>query len=338
MSKSSCCLVTGCAGFVGSHLVERLLEMGHFVVGVDNFSTGKPENMDTFLEHQRFQFHMVDINTKMLLRRLKRTHPELNRIFHLAAIVSVPYSVEHPGETMETNFVASVTLFEEAVEMGFTSFVFAGSAAEYGSLQQLPLQEEAVSIKEEQTGLANLQESPYGQAKFLVSRYIESVGFGSSLRFFNIYGPRQDPSSPYSGVISRFVDLALRNEPLTIQGDGGQSRDFIHVSDVVHTYLLAAGLAPTAAGVMAPLKGIFNVGIQSSTTILKLAETIASISGCTAGLVFLDPRPGDIRHSLANIQKLQRATGFTPSVPLEDGLRQLIDWVISRQQLEETEP
>jgi len=332
MTESTCCLVTGCAGFVGSHLAWRLLELGHVVVGVDDFSAGRPENMAGFLQHERFHFHKVSVTTPLLLRRLRRSHPALRRIFHLAAIVSVPYSMEKPSETAETNFVASVMLFEEAMELGFDSYVFAGSAAEYGSLQQLPLAEEAVSLKEEQSGLVNLQESPYGQSKFLVSRYLEGVGFGCSLRFFNIYGPRQDPGSPYSGVITRFVDQALSGEALTVHGDGQQSRDFIHVSDVVQSYLLASGLAPTAHGRHEPLRGVFNVGRQKGTTILRLAELINDIAGSEAGVVHKPTRPGDIRHSLADIGKFRSATGFAPRVGLEQGLRQLVSWTLSQRQ------
>lgn len=332
MSEHDTCLVTGCAGFIGSHLAERLLNMGHSVVGVDNFSTGKPENMDTFQDSSRFQFHKVDITTPYLLRRLKKLHPELNRIFHLAAIVSVPYSVENPGITMETNFIASITIFAEAMEMGFISYVFAGSAAEYGNLQQLPIKEEAVKVKEEHSGLANLQESPYGMSKFLVSRYIENLHFGASLRFFNIYGPRQDPSSQYSGVISRFVDQALRNDPLTVLGDGEQSRDFVHVQDVVDAYLLAAGMLKGNRDTQAPLSGVYNVGSQIQLSINDLADKIIEIADSTAGKVHLPPRAGDIRHSLADISKFKNATGYSPKIPLQEGLSQLIDWCRNEQE------
>lgn len=333
MHNVETCLVTGCAGFVGSHLVEHLLDMGQVVVGVDIFSTGKPENMATFRGHPRFHFHKLDINTADLLPHLKQDYPGLNRIFHLAAIVSAPFSVDNPELTMKTNFISSINMYEQSVDLGFLAYVFAGSAAEYGNLEQLPLKEEAVSIKEEQSGLANLQESPYGISKYLVSNYIDRQGFGCSLRFFNIYGPRQDPNSPYSGVISRFVDQALRNSPITIQGDGTQSRDFIYVQDVVKTYLLAAGLAKGEREKAEPLRGAFNVGSQVSLSILELADKISAISGSTAGKVFVPPRAGDIKHSLANVSKLRHATGFRPEVPLEQGLRRVIDWTRSEQQV-----
>ncbi len=320
------CLVTGCAGFVGSHLCEALLDLGHGVVGVDDFFSGKPENMETFRERPAFLFHERDINDSDLLGDLKRRYPELRHFFHLAAVVSVAFSMEHPEETMRTNFTSSIALYEEAMALNFRSFVFAGSAAEYGNLDVLPLGEEAVSIEEATAGLENLQASPYGQSKYLVSRYIETCGFGCSLRFFNIYGPRQDAASQYSGVISRFVSLALRGESLTILGSGEQSRDFIDVSDAVEAYLVAAGMR----GSPPPLSGIYNVGTQKGTTILELAGLIGRITGNENGLCFLPPRAGDIKHSLANVEKLRRETGFEARMGLETGLRRLLDWERSK--------
>jgi nucleoside-diphosphate-sugar epimerase len=321
------CLVTGCAGFVGSHLCEALLDMGQGVVGVDDFFSGKPENMRTFQRHPAFHFHERDINDPELLRDLKREYPDLCRIFHLAAVVSVAFSMEHPEETMRTNFTSSIALYEEAMALSFRSFVFAGSAAEYGNLDILPLGEEDVSIEEATAGLENLHASPYGQSKYLVSRYFETCGFGSSLRFFNIYGPRQDAASQYSGVISRFMSLALSGESLTILGSGEQSRDFINVSDAVEAYLVAAGMRGRTTP---PLCGIYNVGTQKGTSILELAGLIGRITGNMNGLCFLPPRPGDIKHSLANVEKLRRETGFKARVDLETGLRRLLDWERNR--------
>ncbi len=330
MAKSSVpvtCLVTGCAGFVGSHLCEALLALGEGVVGVDDFFSGKPENMSTFRGHPAFHFQERDINDSRLLRDLNRRYPDLCRIFHLAAVVSVPFSMEHPEETMRTNFISSIALYEEAMALNFRSYVFAGSAAEYGNLDTLPLGEEAVSIEEAHAGLENLQASPYGQSKYLVSRYIETCGFGCSLRFFNIYGPRQDAASQYSGVISRFVSLALRGESMTIMGSGEQSRDFIYISDAVESYLVAAGMRGRNSS---PLCGIYNVGTQKGTSILELAQRIGRITGNASGLCFLPPRRGDIKHSLANVEKLRLETGYEARVDLETGLRGLLDWERSK--------
>jgi len=308
------CVVTGVAGFVGSHLAERLLSMGHEVVGVDNFFSGHRENMATFSCHPAFTFFEADIREPELLDRLIEKHPKLDCCFHLAAVVSVPYSVKHPEETMEVNHGAVSRLLRSAVRTGLKNFVFAGSAAEYGDDQRMPLREEYAT---EQTHHL----SPYGLAKFLASKEVATTPGGVALRFFNIYGPRQDPSSPYSGVISRFVSMAGKNEALTIFGDGLQSRDFVHVSDVVDAYIRAGGLAGPRIAVPA---GVYNIGTGSRTTIVELAGVIQEIHGNTARLAFLPERPGDIRHSLASTDKFQTAAGWNAAVTLRDGLRDTI--------------
>jgi UDP-glucose 4-epimerase len=197
--------------------------------------------------------------------------------------------------------------------------VFAGSAAEYGETG-------LAAIKEEAAGPDTVQASPYGRAKYLTSHLVEHSGFGASLRCFNIYGPRQDPGSPYSGVISRFCRQALADEPIMIFGDGGQTRDFIYVADVVDAYLLAAGLAGLHT---TPLRGVFNVGRGSAISILELAGIVAGVAGSHIAPRFLPPRPGDIRHSLADVSRLAGATGFAPQVGIEQGLAATVEWMRS---------
>jgi len=306
-------VVTGVAGFVGSHLVERLLEMGHPVVGVDNFFTGRRENMASFEKDPSFEFLEADVTEPRLLERLESSHPGMVNCFHLAAIVSVPYSMSHPDETMEVNYRATARLLADADRLGLRSFIFAGSAAEYGDVQQIPLREEYAT-----EGTHHL--SSYGRSKFLASREVAANGRGVALRFFNIYGPRQDPKSPYSGVISRFIDMARRGEALTIFGDGLQTRDFVYVSDVVDAYIRAAGLN---GGNGVP-HGIYNVGTGRSTTILEIAEVIKEICASSADLEFLPERPGDILHSLAAVDKFREFAGWSARAPLDAGLRKTI--------------
>ncbi len=315
------CLVTGCAGFVGSHLCEALLAKGCGVIGVDNYFSGFRENMDTFFDHEKFVFYETSVIQPNLLKKLKQAHPGLQHVFHLAAIVSTQYSVAHGEETMRVNCVASIDLHNQALELGFKQFVFAGSAAEYGDIDELPIREESVALKEREQGLENLQISPYGRAKYLVSRYIEANGFGCSLRFFNIYGPRQDPHNPYTGVISRFISLALQHSALTIEGNGLQSRDFIHITDVVSAYCLAAWSDGPA------LAGVYNIGSNKQTTVLEIADMVNKLTGNTSPHRFLPPRKGDIKHSLASLEKFSRATGFNPLVPLSSGLQNTIEWI-----------
>jgi UDP-glucose 4-epimerase len=317
---TSGCLVTGVAGFVGSHLVERLLALGHAVVGIDNFASGHRENMASFFDHPDFSFYERSIVEPGLLAALHRDHPQIQCCFHLAAIVSVPYSVAHPEETMEVNFHATCALLEEAARLQYSALVFAGSAAEYGADVRLPLQEEYATE-------ATQHLSPYGRAKFLSSTVVSASRqpHGVALRCFNIYGPRQDPSSPYSGVISRFIEAGCRNQPLTIFGDGQQTRDFVYVADVVEAYLQAAGL-PGGFGLSPALQGIYNVASGQKTSILKLAQHIRGLTGNEQDLAFLPERPGDIRHSWAAISKLQHATEWHPQFALADGLKQTLDW------------
>jgi UDP-glucose 4-epimerase len=317
------CLVTGVAGFVGSHLAQRLLALGHEVVGVDNFASGYRENMVEFLDHPRFTFYEQSIAEPGLLTALHLNHPQLRCCFHLAAIVSVPYSVAHPEETMNINAHATLGLLREAARLDFRTFVFAGSAAEYGADPRLPLQEEYASA-------ATQHLSPYGRAKFLASCAVGASRhpLGVALRCFNIYGPRQDPSSPYSGVISRFIEAGWKNQPLTIFGDGQQTRDFVFVADVVEAYLHAAGL-PSGSDLSPAPPGIYNVASSKQTTITELAQHIRVLTGNGQDLAFRPERPGDIRHSLATITKLHAATGWLPQVSLPDGLRQTLDWARS---------
>jgi len=316
------CLVTGVAGFVGSHLAECLLSLNFKVVGIDNFFSGHRENMLSFLDNKNFYFHETSITELHLLDKLKRLHPDLSYCFHLAAIVSVPYSMDHVDETMEINYRATETLVRESTKLGFTAFVFAGSAAEYGNDQRLPLQEQYASDETKHL-------SPYGRSKFLASQCVAEERGGVALRCFNIYGPRQDPASPYSGVVSRFVDAALAGKSLTILGDGMQTRDFVYVSDVVAAYLHAAGLK---GPISSPLNGIYNVGTGQAVSILDLGATILSLTNTSESLAFLAERPGDIRHSLADVEYFKIASGWTPKIPLDLGLSNTLEWTRKHSQ------
>lgn len=309
------CLVTGCAGFVGSHLTAALLRLGHTVVGVDNFFSGYRHNMESFISDPAFHFHEMSIAEEGFLPGLKDSYPDLDIIFQLAAVVSVPYSVEHPDLTMEINYSANRRMVEDARRLGVSGFVFAGSAAEYGAEKRLP-------VREDYADDSVVHLSPYGTAKYRSSSFIEKGGYGCSLRFFNIFGPRQDPSSQYSGVISRFVDFGLDGKNMVIFGDGEQTRDFLYVSDVVDSYLIASGLDPAGRG---PLRGIYNVGTGRGTSVLKLAETVAELTGGPGEIDFRPERPGDIKHSIADAGRIS-AAGFKAAVSLRDGLKMTIDW------------
>jgi UDP-glucose 4-epimerase len=312
------CVITGVAGFVGSHLAERILLEGHQVIGIDNLKTGHLENMATFINHPCFTFYKRSIIEKGILAFLHKNHPGLSHCFHLAAIVSVPYSVEHADETMEINYFATRALLNEAKELNFSTFIFAGSAAEYGEDDRLPLTE--VQATEQKNHL-----SPYGLSKFRASTYVglNHNPHGIALRCFNIYGPRQDPHSPYSGVIARFMEAGLRNDYITIYGDGRQTRDFIYVSDVVNAYLYAAGMQND---LIAPPVGIYNIATGKGTTILELAGIVKQITENKLKMKYFPERSGDIRHSVASTDKFHQATGWKPQLSLQEGLNLTMEW------------
>ncbi len=317
---SEICVVTGAAGFVGSHLCEKLLALGYTVVGIDNFFSGHRENLEPFAGHPRFSFHERSVTERGLLKEIRERHGALFAVFQLAAIVSVPYSLEHPKETFHVNTEATLFLVEEAERLRVRSFVFAGSAAEYGDWDRMPLSE--TDANDHTRWL-----SPYGEAKYRASLAVASRRGslrGISLRCFNIYGPRQDPFSPYSGVISRFVDMAVTQRPLTVFGDGLQTRDFVFVSDVVEAYC-RAGLRNEDDGKI--VSGIYNVGSGRATSIVDLARLICRLTQRPESITFGPERPGDIRHSTANIDAIKRDLNWMPRIGLEEGLSRTIQWM-----------
>jgi UDP-glucose 4-epimerase len=305
-------VVTGAAGNVGSRLCRTLLDAGFTVVGVDNFFSGLKANLAQFAARSGFALHQASVTEPGLLDRLSRSHGPLMAVLHMAAIVSVPWSMDHLEATMAVNHEATVALHAEARRLGIPAFVFAGSAAEYGRETPGPAAEE----------FAGEPKSPYGLAKYLSSRHIADSGYGASLRFFNLYGPSRGLPGPYDGVTRRFMAQAMAAKPLTIFGDGGQTRDFVHVDDAVRAVLLAAGLIGDAG----PLQGVYNVGNGRPVTILELARLIRDVSGRNSAIVFSPERAGDLRHSLADVSRLRNARGFVPGIRFEDGIRATYAW------------
>lgn len=299
-------LVTGGAGFIGSHLCENLVELGHEVHILDNFSTGKPENLSKIAKG--ISVTKGDIQDRELLNRLSKG---IDGIFHLAALVSVAKSVEAPLLSFDNNALGSFNVFEAARQAGVRRIVYASTAAVYGASQNLPLQET--------TPLYPL--SPYGNDKL----YTESLGRQYSelyglemipLRFFNVYGPRQDPKSSYSGVISIFMDCLKNGKAPTIFGDGAQTRDFVYVQDVIQAIRLA---------MLGDYKGYnaYNVGTGRYASLNQLFAVLSDITGTSLAPQYEKARIGDILHSQADIRLIQQNLGYQPQWSLEDGLAQL---------------
>jgi len=297
--------VTGCAGNVGSNLTAALLRQKYAVTGIDNFFSGTPGNMQHFHMDPLFSFYEGSITDTGFLKTIFARHGPFSAVFHLAAIISVPYSMEHAEETMRVNHEASLQLHARTRETGQGTFVFAGSAAEYGRSLSKPAREED----------AGDPVSPYGLSKHLVSLAIEESGHGASLRFFNIYGPTRSKPGPYDGVVRLFLDRADKGLPPVVLGDGRQTRDFLFLGDAVEALLRASGLM---AG--PPLIGIYNVGTGQGTSIAQLAHHVSQLYGLTQHAQSDPERPGDIRFSVADPAKLRTATGWTPEILMERGL------------------
>ncbi|MEO7113922.1 MAG: SDR family oxidoreductase [Polyangiaceae bacterium] len=303
-------LVTGGAGFIGSHLVERLSIEGHQVVVYDNLTSGKRSNLDFGPLVKAIDIVEGDVRDAP---QLDFYAAECDVIFHEAAIVSVPYSVEHPQETHDVNVQGTMNVLQAARRQKVKRVVFASSAAVYGQEPTLPKTE---SMRLEPV-------SPYGVEKasseFYLATWSELFGVETvALRYFNVFGPRQDPSSPYSGVISIFATRAMAGKKPTIYGDGEQSRDFVYVSNVVDANMLAA----TKSGVSGK---VFNVGAGKRTTLNELCAAIGKITAREFSAEHQPARAGDIVHSYADISRARTELGYEPKVSAEDGLKMLIE-------------
>jgi UDP-glucose 4-epimerase len=302
-------IITGGAGFIGSHLAEKCVREGHRVTILDNFSTGKIDNLATFTD--KVTIHTMDISDFSALLDVTR---DADAIVHLAAVASVQASVEEPQLTHKSNMDGTINLLEAARINHISTFVFASSAAVYGNTQQLPVSE--------QTAPAPL--TPYAVDKLASEYYIQFYrrqhGLNTAIfRFFNVFGPRQDPSSPYSGVISILIDRALQQKKFTLFGSGKQSRDFIYVKDLVDILYQA-----TSATNNPPVP--INAGNGEQTSLLELIAAINALSGHELCVEKVQSRPGDIEHSRADISALKEYFHFSPQWDIRQGLQKTLEW------------
>ncbi len=336
-------LVTGGAGFIGSHIVDALVEVNHEVVVLDNLSSGHKENLSNVWKKIMF----VEGDVRDAETCLKAAEG-CDGIFHEAALVSVPDSINRPRDNHDINITGTLNVLEAARANGVKRVVFASSAANYGDNPELPKHEEMLPEPK----------SPYAMAKVTGEHYLnvyaECFGLETvALRYFNVFGPRQDPSSMYSGVISIFSERILKGLPITIYGDGQQTRDFVNVKDVVAANLLAMTTVKIVQDVEAvktegddpPLTfnegsarfnersvstrgsaafSIFNIATGSQTSLLQLLGALGEICGTKPEVRFSPSRPGDIQHSLADISKARNVLAYAPKVDLKDGLSELM--------------
>lgn len=303
-------LVTGAAGFIGSHLSEALLDRGYRVRGVDTFETGRRRNIESLVERPGFSIEEGDIRDR---ERVAELTDGVEFVFHEAAVASVPRSVEEPVTATATNCTGTAVVLDTAREAGVDTVVVASSSAVYGSTERLP-KVESMPVQ---------PESPYALSK----HYTEELAVQFSqfhqmdtvaLRYFNVFGPRQDPAGDYAAVVPKFVDLMTDGDQPVIYGDGEQSRDFVYIDDVVRANVLAA--ESEASGVVA------NVASGERVSINGLVTRLNNVLDTEIEPVYDDPRPGDVRHSVADVERAHAAFGYEPEVGFREGLEQTVDW------------
>ena len=301
-------LVTGGAGFIGSHLVEELVRRGERVRVADSFITGKRENLAHVSGVELLEGDLADFAVA------QRAVAGIDYVLHQAAIPSVPRSVQDPITSNRANIDASVNVLVAARDAGVKRLVYAGSSSAYGNTPTLP--------KVETMGTAPL--SPYALQKLVAEQYcqmftqlygLETV----TIRYFNVFGPRQDPSSPYSGVISLFIRALIEGRAPTIYGDGGQTRDFTYVANVIDGVLKACA-APAASG------EVINVATGGRISLNELFRALKVLTGASVDPIYAETRAGDVRDSQADIDKARRLLGYEPTVTLEQGLEKTVAW------------
>ncbi len=313
--QSLACLVTGGAGFIGSNLVDRLVALGHSVRVVDNLSTGDPANL-AHLEG-RIDFIVGDLRDADVCARAV---DGVEIVFHVAALPSVPRSLQDPWGSHDANVNGTMRLLEAARAAGVRRIVNSGSSSVYGDTPVLPKVET----------MEPLPRSPYAASKLASEQYVLAFARGGliegvSLRYFNVFGPRQSPDSPYAAVIPLFMRAALDGRPASVFGDGEQTRDFTYIENVVDANLAAATAPAERASGLA-----VNVGAGSRTSLNELAALIRRVAGRPLETVHQAPRPGDVRDSLAGLERVAMAIGYRPRVTLEAGLEHTWRWMLER--------
>lgn len=302
-------LVTGGAGFIGSNTVDELVRRGHGVVVLDDLSSGKEENL-------------ADVRTKITfmkgsitdLEAVQKAMHQAEYVIHLAARTSVPRSVKDPIDTNHINVEGTLNVLVAARDNRVKRVVFAASSSAYGETPTLPKKE----------SMQPVPISPYGVSKYVGELYARTFGYcygleNVCLRYFNIFGPRQDPDSPYSGVLSRFATAFLQDERPVVFGDGEQSRDFTYVENAVEANLLACE-APAVSG------GVFNIGTGDRFSLNQTLDILRRVSGKKLQAKYEPPREGDIRDSQADITAAREFLGYEPTVRFEEGLERTYDW------------
>jgi UDP-glucose 4-epimerase len=307
-------LVTGGAGFIGSHLARELAARGHDVIVLDNLSTGRRENIADFVDSIRFvEGSITDLDT------VEGLCDGVDCVFHQAALPSVPRSVADPLASDEHNVGGTLRVFWGAHRQGVRRVVYAASSSVYGDTEELPKHE----------GMQPRPMSPYAVNKRVAELYgaVFNNLYGLStigLRYFNVFGPRQDPNSQYAAVVPKFITRMMAGEPAIIHGDGGQSRDFTYIQNVVEANIAACDAPPTAGG------RSYNVALGGRISVLDLCQRIAGLLGATVPPVHEEARSGDVRHSQAAVDLAREHLGYVGSVDLDEGLKRTVAWYVAQ--------
>jgi UDP-glucose 4-epimerase len=307
--KNKKIVVTGGAGFIGSNLARYLSDENNHVVVVDNLSTGHLENIQDLIESDKIEFVKASITD---LNILQGTFKGFDYIFHEAALPSVPRSIKEPLFTNQVNTNGTLNVLIAAKDAGVKKVIYASSSSVYGDTPTLP--------KKESMNPNPL--SPYAVSKLAGEYYCQvfTIAYGLptvALRYFNVYGPHQDPAGEYAAVIPKFITRVLNNQHIVIYGDGEQTRDFTFVADVVRANILAAE---------SKISGVFNMAGGKCVTLNDLAQTIMMLCKNKVDIVYEEVRPGDIKHSLADISKAKKGLGYIPEYDITEGLKQTVQW------------
>jgi len=311
-------VVTGAAGFIGSNLTDKLLELGAHVVGIDNLFNGRIENLENAMKNKNFEFHKGDVRDLSFLLDILE---DSEIVYHEAAFASVPQSVKMPENCNDVNVNGIMNILNAARRLDINKIIFASSSSVYGEAKTLKKTED----------MRRVPISPYGVAKLACEAYLQAYHhvYGiktTSLRYFNVYGPRQRDDSPYTGVIAIWFNRARNNQNLIVFGDGEQSRDFTYVNDVVQANILAGDKEAPGE--------IINIGAGNPITLTNLGKLILKLTGKeNLKLEYTDPRLGDIKHSFADLSKATKMLGFQPKYHQEEGLREYFKWYVNKYNL-----
>ena len=312
-------LITGGAGFIGSNLVESMLDAGNYVVCLDNFSTGKRENLKEFMDNPDFRLIEGDIRN---YHDCEKSVKGIDFVFHQAALGSVPRSVKDPVTTTDVNIGGFVKMLYASKEAKVRRFIYAASSSTYGDHPDLPKVEEKIGKPLSPYGITKYVDELFA-ANFAALYNVEVIG----LRYFNVFGRRQDPQGAYAAVIPLFVEKLLRHEPPVINGDGSYSRDFTYIDNVLQANHLAALVQDQSA-----VNQVYNVAYGERTNLIELFELVRHlIAGFDSEVMGINPvyetvRAGDIPHSLASIGKAKRLLGYNPTHTVREGLAEAIQW------------